>query len=232
MNTEPNFGELREIVRSFVTRSLSSISTTSHALDAVAINNALMYAQRKHDFQWNKKVVYCDLNPKADISSDFYLESTDGAVTVKRIEQAYRTNTSGQQYPVEYISRATFADKIQRRVQLGQIDTTDTSTAIGLNWIVHHGADLYAYPQSTSLPERVYFDAIIYQPRLSTDTDTNFLLQHGYDFILYRSIIELNFLIKEDDRFEINKNLVDEAWEALEDWDSRLNSPTDTELDL
>ena len=229
----PNFGEFREIVRTFVTRSQAALQTDYHELDVLAINNAMMAAQRQHDFEWNKTEVYCDLNPNADILTDMKSLEDDSAVVVKRINRAFRLSTNGTQYPVDYISREALINRLKTRLNLNQIGTEETdTTGVSGNLIVHHGQKVSAYPQATVLPERVNFDAIIYQPRFTLDTDTNFLLQHGYDYLLYRSIVELNFLLKEDDRFEINVALVRESWDALVDWDVRLVGATETEVDL
>lgn len=69
-------------------------------------------------------------------------------------------------------------------------------------------------------------------PRLVKEQDTNFLLDYGFDYIMYRSIVELNFFIKEDERFQVNTSMVSDTWNSLLAWDASLISPTETEIEL
>jgi hypothetical protein len=69
-------------------------------------------------------------------------------------------------------------------------------------------------------------------PRLTRPEHSNFLFDYGFDWLMYRSIVELNFFIKEDERFSVSAKMLDEAWRSLTAWDTSLVSPTETEIEL
>lgn len=51
---------------------------------------------------------------------------------------------------------------------------------------------------------------------------TDFFLDYGYDFLLYRSLYELNFRLKEDQRVSISAGVVRDALESFLNWNTSL----------
>lgn len=51
---------------------------------------------------------------------------------------------------------------------------------------------------------------------------TDFLLDHGFDFLMFRSITELNFYLKDDQRVNISQAKLNEAWDSMLAWDSLM----------
>lgn len=64
-------------------------------------------------------------------------------------------------------------------------------------------------------------------------TSNNFLLDYGYDFMLFRSIFELNFLLKEEQRFQVSDKILSSTWRNLVAWNDTFieNRTEDTTLD-
>jgi len=61
----------------------------------------------------------------------------------------------------------------------------------------------------------------------------NFLLTNVFDFLLFRSIYELNFFLKEDQRVPISAKVLDEIWNNVLQWNATIvgNSTDDASLD-
>jgi hypothetical protein len=97
--------------------------------------------------------------------------------------------------------------------------------------VVHEGQKVFMSPRPEGAHD-LYFYAVKWMPRLVKDDDTNFLLEYAFDFLMYRSILELNFFIKEEERFQVTQKMLDESWNSVIAWDSHLISPTETEIEL
>jgi hypothetical protein len=51
---------------------------------------------------------------------------------------------------------------------------------------------------------------------------TDFLMDYCTDWLLYRSIIELNYFLKEDQRVAISRGTMEMVWQSVIDWDNSL----------
>jgi len=218
-----NFGELKQTVLGCVSRLSSSFQTGATNFVDVAINNALIFTQRQHDFEWNKGVVKIACQPTGNVS----LAITEAGDTckIKRIIKAFGSvqPTRGFDKSIPYLSRASMISDV---TGLAKYQTRPCDTAV-----IHDGKSVFLLVPPSANYE-LWFYAVKWLPRLVSTIDTNFLFEYGFDFLMYRTLQELNFYLKEDERFPINKSLLQEAWNSLVDWDVSLLSPTETEIDL
>lgn len=62
---------------------------------------------------------------------------------------------------------------------------------------------------------------------------TNFLLDYCFDYMMFRTIYELNFYLKEDSRVELSDKLMESIWENVQKWNETIigNSVNDGNLD-
>lgn len=238
-----DFGTLKEVVLGCVTRAGSSFQTGGTNMVGVAINNAIIYAQRKANLEWCKGTVSIDCNPNGSI---MVAKDENGfPVFVKNIIKSFGLvqPTGHKDVSVPYLSRVSqiIESTQERELYRSQRDcTTPNQSWVLMNaniarfgpCVIHQGQKIYCTPQPPTLPYTLWFEAVKWLPRLVNDLDTNFLLVYGFDFLMYRSIIELNFFIKEDERFQVNAKILDDAWSSFIQWDSSLVSPTETEIDF
>lgn len=218
-----DFHEIRQAVLACVSRAAGSFAAGSTNFVDTAINNAIIYAQRNRDFEWNKGLVTVDCNPRGSILSA--KDEFGKAVKIKRIVKAFGKDNPGIDYhkSIPYISRTSQITD--------DTDRENRGYAVTCPRVVHDGQLVYFSPVPTD-PYTLYLYAVKWLPRLVKNEDTNFILEYGYDFVLYRSIVELNHFIKEDERFPVSKTLLNEAWQSFVDWDANLISPTETEIEL
>jgi hypothetical protein len=223
-----NLYDMRQVIQGCISRQTSSFNTGTMNFVDIAINNAIIYAQRKCDFEWNKGVVKMVANPFGRIDQCTDVDSV--AVTIKRIIKTFglvdpelHKNKS-----LPYLSRTSqIADKTDRMSHghSGNPNVDDRPV------IIHDGVKVYHSPAIDGEHD-LFFYAVKWMPRLLKEEDTNFLLLYGFDFIMYRAIIEINFFIKEEERFQVNSAMVADAWNSLLAWDASLISPTETEIEL
>lgn len=219
-----NFGTLKEVVLACVTRANTSFQAGTSNFADVAINNALIYAQRRANFEWCKGTVSIMCNPKGSILSA--VDDAGQPVVIKNIIKCF-----GQVEPTGHKDLAVpYLSRVSQIGESGQENRTGTPARHG-ECVIHQGQIVYASP-AVSGPYTLWFEAVKWMPRLVFDTDTNFLFTYGFDFLMYRSIVELNFFIKEDERFNVSAKLLEDAWNSLVQWDASLVSPTETEINI
>tara|TARA_R110000868_G_scaffold81743_1_gene231167 strand:- start:24467 stop:25135 length:669 start_codon:yes stop_codon:yes gene_type:complete len=219
------FKELKDVILGCASRANSSFQAGASNLVDIAINNAVIHAQRNQDFEWNKGTVTMACSPKGSI--DTVLDEAGEAVKIKRIIKAYGTAVPTGDYDlsIPYLSKVSqIGDNTKARLNLTHVDR-DTSR------VIHQGKVVYMSPSPGDV-YTLYFEAVKWLPRLSRDNDTNFLFDYAFDYLLYRSIVELNFYVREDERFNVTKDMIMSAWQSVIAWDASLISPTETEIEL
>lgn len=218
-----DFYHLKQIILNTVSRQEGSFAAGKNNFVDIAVNNALIFVQRKIDFEWCKGDVVINCKPFGNISQAL---DEDGKPTmVKRIIKAFGPNKPDQnrQISIPYLSRAS---------QI-QDDTNQNKHCVPVSCprVIHQGQKVYFTP--TELKEYdLHFYAVKWLPRLVQNEDTNFLLHYGFDYLMYRSILELNFFIKEDERFQVSMAMLGESYQSLLGWNAELVSITETECDL
>lgn len=218
-----DFYSLKQVILGCVARTSKAFVAGSTNFVDVAINNAVIYAQRRVDFEWNKGVIVV---PCATVGSLLNaLDENGEPVKVKKIIKAFgaKQPTIGDSTSVPYLSRVSqIADDTTGRLN---------HCCCSGNRVVHEGLKVFHAPEINEA-HNLYFYAVKWLPRLVADEDTNFLLEQAFDFLMYRSILELNFFIKEDERFQVSKVMLEDAWQSVITWDASLVSPTETEIEL
>jgi hypothetical protein len=221
-----NFGILRETILGCVSRAQSSFQSGSQNFADLAINNAVIYAQRNRDFQWLKGDVKIVCNPRGSMTTA--VDENNCTVKLKRIIKAYGAVEPGghTDVAIPYLSRQS---------QIADVTNASQNNCCysGLK-VVHDGEYVYLSPRPEPIadPYTLYFHAVRWMPRLARPEHSNFLFDYGFDWLMYRSIVELNFFIKEDERFQVSAKMLDDAWRSLCAWDTSLVSPTETEIEL
>jgi hypothetical protein len=222
-----NFGILRETILGCVSRAKSSFQAGGQNFADLAVNNAIIYAQRNWDFQFQMGEVNILCSPRGSMLAA--RDACDCPVKLKRIIKAFgETQPTGHcDTSIPYLSRGS---------QVADSTNSQKHGCGGCNSlkVVHEGQEVYLSPGTATAedPKKLYFYAVKWLPRVVKDTDTNFLFDYGFDFLMYRSIYELNFFIKEDERFQVSTKMLNDSWQSLTAWDVSLVSPTETEIEL
>jgi hypothetical protein len=242
-------GDLRKAICAFTRRSPSSFVGEHGDSLLVAVNNAKNFAQREVDFEAafeQVMVVVPEVAKGGDLRKAKLYPDNQVAAEVKCVRKGFLQSTSGSfQIPVPVVSRQSWVDSLERRstgsvYSLNERETGHVANASAqpLSIVLVGQHKFFISPASEAvlgtlqaLP--VYFDAILLQPDFVSDNETSFLLTYCFDFMLFRSIYELNFLLKEDQRFEISMTMLSVAWQSVKDWNSKItgNAVANTDLE-
>lgn len=220
-----SFDQIKAQLAAYMGRSQSAFIVNGVDLLGMAVNNARKFAERKRHFELARCSVILpsvSTTTGASLSSAVALDGTT-PVAVKAIERAYLTDSSGGQFPIETTSRARYTARVGARyAEVGRLNETIQRADVSYFALVQLGDTVFVAPAPDTNPFVLTLDVVRWMPEYRLPTDEDFFLQHGADFLLYRSILELNFLLKEDQRVVIGSQAVDQAWVSLVDWDSQL----------
>lgn len=86
----------------------------------------------------------------------------------------------------------------------------------------------YAAPTNTE----VLLDVNQFRPDYSDDTDTDFFLDVGAEWLLYKTLTFLQMRVKEDYRLNITRSMLSGAWNALIRWDRGIDFDKQDGIDL
>lgn len=117
----------------------------------------------------------------------------------------------------------TVGDFITNQVKIGSVvrNTTDgtsaTIAAVESGTTLLLNADIFTSGEGYSI--------------LTADEE-DYLLESAFDWLLYRAVWELNFYVKEDERVQISRDLINDAWQALRAWNENLISMSTDDSDL
>lgn len=214
-----------------------------------AMNNARLYAERRVDFEYSRVDVKIPVSdPLVGGSLDNAVLRSDGvtAVAVKKIRTPFIVFADNQQYPIDLWSRKKWDDKTKRAFESAsanlvqnispQSSTSQWWQVVSMNFapvLVQTGKVVYVAPQITQgVSYDVCADVLQWLPDYVNGTETDFLLDFSFDWLMYRSIYELNFFLKEDERVQLSMSFVKDAWDAMVMWNNELIAANVDDVDL
>lgn len=225
-------------------RSESSFTVGGINLLTRAIVQAQQWAQRKRNFELARvsailKAV--SLTAGGDLSNlKLYTAQTTPVVAKTLLSAFVPLNNTTDFIPVDLYSRDKHTNMLRRYYdQIKSLDPADTPVSYSTRVsVVRFANTVYVRPSDTTIfggstSTDIAFDIVKWLPAYSSDTDTDFLLDYCEDFMLFRSVFMLNFMIKEDARVPVDIEALRDTWQSVVEWDSSLllNSVEDTSLD-
>jgi len=238
-----DIGEFKSLVAGYMNRDASAFVVTSATgqntdLLLLAANNAKLYAQRKMLFEWAKGPLLFTAHPTAGVNwGTGRLYGTDIFVGVRHLLRASILNADGTRMPVDMVTIETCVQDAKRQGEYMPKQVMNYSySSASRPRVVLSGTILYVEGMDTTTNIDVVCDGhywlVPYQDQpqgnpSSWPGKTDFFITYCTDWMLYRSIQELNLFLKEDQRQPISMRFVDDAWETVRTWNSNLANTTD-----
>ena len=211
-----------------------------------AINQARRWAERKRNFELCRvqtKLTAVNLQDGASLSTAVLASDGVTTVNIKSIAKAFLPFSNGSgMFPVDVISRDAHVRRLQKRYE--NIQAADPTTrvppipsTVSYFTVVRTADKLYVTPADATVfgatTVDVYLDAFKWLPEYMCDADTDFFLDYCEDWLLFRSVYQLNMMLKEDVRVPISREALVEAWQSVIEWDTNLvqNYMEDANLD-
>jgi len=239
-----DIGEFKTTVAGFMNRETSAFLVTSTSgkttdLLLTAANNAKLFAQRKMLFEWAKSPVSFIVSPVAGANCSVgRVLRTNNLVGIRHLLRA-SVVINNQRIPADLVTLESATEDAKRQ---GEFIVSPVNkfnyTAPGRPRVIISGSVMYVQGVDTTADVEVICDAyhwlLPYQDQPAGNpppTDwpgrTDFFLNYCVDWMLYRSIQELNLFLKEDQRQPISMSFVNEAWETVKTWNTNLTNATD-----
>lgn len=220
-----NFGQLKDIIATYVKRGRHSLVSQEFEIDlvGVAINNAKTYAQRTYDFKYLKKSFKFSVPEVAWNNPTWRFRLTDeelGLPPIKKIISAI-----GNEYDLPIVTEQIFRNRKRARFMKGGGDADLVSC------LVLEGDEIYLNNVVFQEGDVISLQGIEWLPDYENAGDTDFLMTYGKDYLLYKAMNEINYFLKEDERFGVSQKVLNDAWASLISWDSAFLDPIDFELE-
>lgn len=226
-----NYREFKLQVAAYMNREAASFKKGTLDLLDRAINMARRHAEREHNFELARCSVKVTVNLTSggtlDSAVDFDDEET--LVEVKRIERAFLPVSNGAYAPIELAGRGKHMERLKRSFSGAQslVEMIGLSVWVPNFSLSQQGGKIYLHPSGSSLYNgatavEVALDVVRFLPPYASDDDEDFLLTNAEDWLLFRSIFELNFFLKEDERVPVSARALQEAWESVVKWDAQI----------
>ncbi len=239
------FLEFKKMVAAYMTRDLETFTLNGVDVIGRAIHQARRWAERSHNFEFSRmsaRLEKVHFQNGALLSSAVNNDGGTEQVAVKVIERAFlQFNDGSGQFPIHVVSRARHMMGVLSHYEsLTSVDPRQNAAGIfrqGEFQLVRWGPRVYIHPaDSTALGAEVlpvYMDVVRWMPDYKRDEDTDYFLEYCEDFIKFRTIYELNFMLKEDLRVPLSKTALEDSWESVRKWDSSIitGSVDDANLD-
>lgn len=235
------FEDMKVQVAAYMARSPGDFVINNVDLLSAAINRARKWAERRRDFELARvsaQLADVSITDGGDLADATLLGGGD-PIVIKKIEAAF-LRVNGVDVPIGIQGRRNYTMRLRRRYkELGaeEIQSGTQYTSYSEANLVRHGNTVYVNPSDETLlggtTFTLYFDVVRMMPDYADYADTDFFLTYCEDFILFRSIFELNFMLKDDERVKVSSELLADSWATIKEWDDALisQSTDDTSLD-
>lgn len=227
--------------------------TTAGGKDLVlqATNDARHWACRMVNFEYCRAIgsLTLSLSAATPLSNVKYWGTTT-TLNVNWVERAYvlATNPSNmyQGIPIKwytrhkdaffaYLDRGAIPPLVAIGSPLSPVDPTLTSPLLELS-LFQVGFNVYPsaafaqqFPSTPSVT--IGLDVYDFLPDYVSPSDSDFFLIYCRDWLMWRTIVQLNMYLKEDQRVGISKAVLDESWLSVQAWNNRIEQQKD-DVDL
>lgn len=243
--------EFKTLVAAYGNRDLASFVQGTPTVDLLlrAINNAKKWAQRQLDFELARTTVKVQIDVVNGGTLVGAVDAVDPStiVVVNRIEQAYVSYNEGAGYrPIDFMTKARWAARTKTRWECVDSDPTRTTGMVPASMeaspaIVQQGMKLFFFPAPTDAQAgtelTIALDVIQWMPDYTDigtagGVTTDFFLEYCSDWLLYRSLREVNFFLKDGQRVQVTEQMLADSWESVREWNGSINNFTnDASLD-
>lgn len=170
-------------------------ATKIESLFLIAANNARRHAELRHDWQ-AAEVTLEGVIPtdQSGLSWDEMTNEADEVTKLRHIRFVYIQDSEGAMFPVTVVKKSRAAkvrfDKKKVRTFLTNDDEVRPAK------IVHWARKFYSDPANSTEPITLIVEGYGEMPDYTDDEDTDYFLQRGFNYMMWATICELNYLIQ------------------------------------
>lgn len=206
-------------------------STGAQDLVLAAMNDARRDAQRKYAFNLNRQPVFADLSLIGkSLLTDFTVTPGGAAVVVKQVDAVYEyaSTTVGATVAYYRTNKVVLLRHSAFQAELNYSAMTLARTQPPYNTGSLRTPMSFVYLQGTSLyhstlqtTQNFFCDAIVMLPNHPGDTSQDVFLTYFVDWLKYATVMKLNLLLKDAERFQIDESVMEDMWNSVKQFDAQ-----------
>lgn len=213
------FGDLRALVRAYINRTDAILERDGVDLVLAAANQAKAWAERTHSFEYLRATIA--LNVAGDSGGLL-------AATVNRVERVFTSAGVRLRFCDKgtvalsrdrYVPAADYASEAARLADPTSNQPYSAYQQGQRIYVAPAIPPLFVTPTSTVV---LAVDVVNLSTAYVLDTDDDFFLTRCQDWLMFRTLLELNNFLKADDRMQVATALVADAWQQVVAWDESL----------
>lgn len=202
----------------------------------IAMNDAIREAQRRYTFNSLGRRAFVSLSmlPKSMLTDFYTTPALSTAMVVKRVDALWEYSSTSIASTTAYFP--TKKIELRRRANLEYSIPTSPFTGTGTSnnpvtsdFAYLHGLNLHH--SSLTTPTTVMADVVEFIPDHDGGASTNFFLNYGTDWLKFATLGNLNVWLKDSERFNIDANLITNAWNSLTQFDAQQAEMGEVNLD-
>ena len=224
-----NYGDFKTKVAAYINRDPSLFVVNGVDLLADAVNTAKMAAQRRYNFNQLKTYGFISTSatgaPLTSITADIA-----GLVPlrVKKIESVWQYDTTSptpQKLRQINMIAANELKNILPTLLTYQFEPRTLPVTLK-NRAYVYGGNFYVSGFPT--PTMFWVDVTQWLDDYSDDSDTDIFLTYYRDWMLFKTLQQLNAFLKETEKIQVSTALLDKAWDEVTMHDSEMADGDDS----
>jgi len=223
-----NFGNLKTYIAAYINRDPDSFVRGSIDLLGLAINDAKRSALRRHNFTVLRSrgfVIAATTGTELAAITTLPISQYPTAPTmlVKKIESCWQFEATNL-LKIRQIPFILESDLHNIIPMMEDSVTFPVSNPVTFKYRAYvRGTKLYVSGLQTNM--ELLVDVTLDLPDYVADGDSDFLSERYPDWFLFKALMQLNAYLKETERIQVSKALLDQAWdEIMQDDNERVGN--------
>lgn len=216
-------GTLKTIIAAYFGKPQSEFVIEGTDLLLTALNSARKKAELVHDFEYTRTEVDLVVDAASGgLISAAKVAGTTTSIAIKSINQGGVVGVNGQVTPVKFVSK-------KETETIGVVNRypsdAEISSSVCRRRLVQVGQQIFSYPLGTTGQlSKLRLNAYTWMAEYIIGTETDFMTEHGHDYLKWSAIVEVNYLHqkfvpRQEGNLAPPTTLADQALAALISWD-------------
>ena len=208
-----------------------------------ALNNARRGAEMIHNFEYARVTATISIDGTSGAALSSATISTSGSWNgIKEVHVVQRTNGDGSLEPLDFCRLEVATERVRTEIEMSNVYWPDARYPTDARLlsrgasgsVVQSGSSLFIYPRATVsvTPLSATLEATAWlgdysSSNYSDSTPTDFLIQYGFEYLQWATIVELNFIFKtfvprQEGNLASPDKYMENAWNRLIEWDTYM----------
>lgn len=222
------FVNFKSLVAAYLNRKVSDFTVNGVDVIGDAVNDAKRVAQREHDFVKNRAMGFITLTKSGVEISSFKATPGGSALSVKKLLSVWLYDTTDGVYTRKAQMEPLASSELGYMLPGSVVGGFVTSAQLTAQYFYQVGTKVYCTGADSI---DVMCEVVITQPDYASDSAEDFFLTDYKDWMLLKTVEQLNFFLKEDQRVQISQGAMAARWDSVMKQENNLVLDFNNSLD-